>query len=224
MLKICLLYTMLVFACTDTLLAQTYYVATTGSDSSDGSFDHPFRTIPKAVSIATIPGTTIYVRGGTYAYSSTITLSRSGNSANMYSLLAYPGERPLLDFSSTSAGTRGIRVSGSYWHIKGFDIWKAGDNGMNVSGSNNVIEFCSFSENGDTGLQLGGGASNNQVINCDSYFNVDASQGNADGFAPKLDVGTGNYFYGCRAWQNSDDVWDGYLRPSNDVTDPLVNC
>ena len=47
------------------LFGQTYYVATTGSDSSDGSFDHPFRTIPKGISVATVPGTTIYVRGGT---------------------------------------------------------------------------------------------------------------------------------------------------------------
>ncbi len=225
MLRFCLLYAMLALVCANTpLVAQTYYVATTGSDSSDGSFDHPFRTIPKAISVSTVPGTTIYVRGGIYAYSATITLSRSGNNVNMYNLLAYPGERPFLDFSSTPTGTRGIRVSGSYWHIRGFDIWKAGDNGMNVSGSNNIIEFCSFSENGDTGLQLGGGASNNRVINCDSYFNVDTSQGNADGFAPKLDVGTGNYFYGCRAWQNSDDGWDGYLRPSNNVRTTLENC
>ena len=206
------------------LNAQTYYVATTGSDSSDGSLDHPFRTIPKAISMATVPGTTIYVRGGTYFPTSTITISRSGTSTSRYSLLAYPGERPLLNFSTEPYGSRGIRLSGSYWYIKGFDVWRAGDNGMNVSGSNNIIEFCSFSENYDTGLQLGGGASNNQVINCDSYFNKDTTQGNSDGFSPKLDVGTGNYFYGCRSWQNSDDGWDGYLRPSDNVTTTIENC
>jgi hypothetical protein len=112
----------------------------------------------------------------------------------------------------------------NYWHIKGFDVRKAGDNGMNISGSNNIVENCSFSENSDTGLQLSGGASNNQIINCDSYYNADPSQGNADGFAPKLDVGTGNYFYGCRSWQNSDDGWDGYMRPSDNVTTTLENC
>ena len=208
------------------LNAQTYYVATTGSDSSDGSLDHPFRTIPKAISVATVPGTTIYVRGGMYFPTSTITISRSGTSTSRYSLLAYPGERPLLNFSTEPYGSRGIRLSGSYWYIKGFDIWRAGDNGMNVSGSNNVIEFCTFSENHDSGLQLGGGASNNQIINCDSYYNVDPSQGNADGFSPKLDVGTGNYFYGCRSWQNSDDGWDGYIRPRPVVvpTTTLENC
>ena len=61
-------------------------------------------------------------------------------------------------------------------------------------------------------------------INCDSYYNADPSNGNADGFAPKLDVGSGNYFYGCRAWQNSDDGYDGYLRGTNNVNTTLVNC
>lgn len=201
--------------CVPFLHAQTYYVATTGSDTSNGSIDTPFKTIPKAISVATVPGTTIYVRGGTYAYTAPITISRSGSAGNLFSLLAYPGERAFLDFSAMpiNGNNRGIRLNGSYWHIKGFDVWRAGDNGMLVQGSNNIIEFCSFSENYDTGLQLGGGAAHNQIINCDSYYNADLSQGNADGFAPKLDVGTGNYFYGCRAWQNSDDGWDGYMRP-----------
>ena len=123
-----------------------------------------------------------------------------------------------------SSTNRAVTLSGSYWHIKGIDIKGAGDNGMNISGSNNIIEFCAFYENHYTGLQLSGGASNNQIINCDSYFNSDPAQGNADGFAPKLNVGTNNYFYGCRAWQNSDDGWDGYLRPSNDVSTTLENC
>lgn len=220
---LCFVVVALIF-CVSCLSAQTYYVATTGNDTSDGSFEHPFATIPKAISVATVPGESIYVRGGTYFPTSTINISRSGTSASKYYLLAYPGERPLLNFFTEPYGSRGIRVSGSYWHIKGFDITRAGDNGMNMSGSNNIIEFCSFSENYDTGLQIGGGASNNQIINCDSYFNRDTTQGNADGFAPKLDVGTGNYFYGCRSWQNSDDGWDGYLRPSNNVRTTLENC
>ena len=144
----------------------------------------------------------------------------------MYYLLAYQDERPLLDFSSMPVGSsnRGIKLSGSYWYIKGLDIKGAGDNGMNMSGSNNIIEFCSFYENSDTGLQIGGGASNNKIINCDSYFNEDPGQGNADGFAAKLDVGSNNYFYGCRAWQNSDDGWDGYLRGTDDVSTTIENC
>src|SRR3989304_7467160 len=135
-------------------------------------------------------------------------------------MFAYAGERPVLDFSGMSVadGNRGVRLRGWYWHIKGLDIKGAGDNGMLIDpGSYNIIEFCSFYENRDTGLQLANGAAYNKIINCDSYNNTDPGHGNADGFAPKLTVGTGNYFYGCRAWQNSDDGSDGYLRDVNNV-------
>ncbi|MEI8635135.1 hypothetical protein P4S72_29960 [Vibrio sp. PP-XX7] len=69
-----------------------------------------------------------------------------------------------------------------------------------------------FYENSDTGLQLDNGAAYNFVKNSDSYYNADSSLENADGFAAKLKAGTGNYFYGCRSWNNLDDGFDGYLR------------
>jgi len=201
------------------------FVSTTGSDTSAGTYAQPFLTITKAILIAQL-GDTIYVRGGRYMLSATIGISKSGTSVQRYYLLSYLDERPILDFSpmAVNSSNRGFQLSGNYWYIKGFDIYGAGDNGMNISGSNNIIEFCAFHENHDTGLQLGGGASYNQIINCDSYYNVDPSQGNADGFSPKLDVGTGNYFYGCRSWQNSDDGYDGYLRPSNNIMTTYENC
>lgn len=68
----------------------------------------------------------------------------------------------------------------------------------------------------------------NKVINCDSYYNYDAKTfsgnddgGDADGFACKLFPGPGTEFYGCRAWNNSDDNWDLYM-----VYHPVVidNC
>ena len=201
------------------------YVSSSGSDTSAGTIDAPLKTITKALSLLQ-PGDTVYVRGGRYLLTSTISIPKSGTNSAMYYLFAYSGERPFLDFSamSISGSNRGINLSKSYWYIKGFDIWKAGDNGIIISGSNNIVENCSLSENGDTGVQLGGGASNNRIINCDSFFNVDPSQGNADGFSPKLDVGTGNYFYGCRSWQNSDDGCDGYLRPSDSVFTTFEKC
>jgi len=202
------------------------YVAPDGDDLNPGTIDQPFRTIAQAHSVA-VAGDTILLRGGLYdSLLTTITLSKSGSSSSWFHLFAYSGERPLLDFSlmAVSSGNRGIRVSGRYWHIRGLDIKGAGDNGMHVSGSDNIIEFCTFFENHDTGLQLSNSAARNQVINCDSYHNVDPGQGNADGFAAKLDVGTGNSFFGCRAWENSDDGYDGYLRGANDVSTTLEQC
>jgi hypothetical protein len=204
--------------------ATTYYIATNGLDTNPGTEGLPFKTIAKAVSIANA-GDVIYVRGGTYTHVASIGISQSGTAALPCSLVAYPGERPLLDFSGLASGKRGISVSGSYWVIKGLDVRKATDNGMFISGAYNRVEFCSFSDNQDSGLQLSGGANHNQIINCDSYWNADPTDyGDADGFAVKLDVGTGNYFYGCRAWLNVDDGWDGYMRGADDVTTTLENC
>lgn len=205
--------------------ADTYFVATNGSDSNGGtSLSAPFKTISKAIAMA-VAGDVIYVREGTYNHSVTITLSKSGNENAPITLQGYENERPLLDFSGTAFGKRGIDLRGSYWFIKGLDICKAGDNGMIISGSYNTIEFCSFFDNKDTGLQLGGGAHDNNIINCDSYWNADPTDyGDADGFACKLDVGTNNYFYGCRAWLNVDDGWDGYMRGNDDVSTILENC
>ena len=209
------------------------FVSTTGSDADSGTYNHPYLTIQKAVSVAKA-GDTIFIRAGSYANSTTINLSQSGTASNMIGLYAYPPDnaRPFLNFSSMaySSSNRGVNLAGSYWHIKGLDIYRAGDNGIFTSGLHNIIEFCAFHENRDGGCQIGGGASYNQFINCDSYFNYDSTGdvatagGNADGFSPKLDVGTGNYFYGCRAWQNSDDGWDGYLRPSDNVNTTIENC
>ena len=202
------------------------FAAPDGTPGANATIDHP-TTLPDALGRVTAGGT-IYLRGGTYVVGSTLGLNRDGSDGSPIALRAYPldGERPLLDFSAMteSSSNRGLSLSGDYWHVYGIDVYRAGDNCMFVSGSHNTIEFSTFSECADTGLQLGNGAADNLVLNCDSYFNADSSLENADGFAAKLDVGTGNRFVGCRAWNNLDDGWDGYLRPADDITTTYEDC
>lgn len=208
------------------VFSQNIFVAPDGNDINPATISQPLFSLASAITRVKV-GDTIFVRGGTFIYNSTITISKSGTSTLKYYIIAYENERPILDFSSMgfSSSNKGISLKGSFWFIKGLYIKGAGDNGMEINGgSDNTVELCSFYENRDTGLQLSNGASNNKIINCDSYNNIDPSEGNADGFAPKLAVGTGNYFYGCRAWQNSDDGWDGYMRGANDVSTKLENC
>jgi hypothetical protein len=212
----------------NTAISNTFSFRT-GEDTSSiqGKVVSTSQEILDAIAAA-IPGENIYIHGGEYTFDSPIEINTSGSAGNMISLLAYPTDdnRPKFDFSSMSenSSNRGIELDASYWHIKGIDIYKAGDNGMQIKGDNNVIEFCTFSECSDTGLQLDNGATNNTILNCDSYFNADSSLENADGFAAKLNVGTGNKFVGCRAWQNLDDGWDGYLREADNVTTTYENC
>jgi hypothetical protein len=221
------LFLIMVLFFTGKMFAQPYYVALNGDDENTGSEAAPFSTIEKAVSVVQ-EGETIYVRGGSYDLVTTIDISKSGTSEDMISLLAFPGERPVLDFSGQALGgsNRGIKLKGSYWHIKGIDITGAGDNGLKIEGgSYNIVENCAFYRNRDSGMQLDNGASDNTVINCDSYFNADPPDyGDADGFAPKMNVGSNNHFYGCRAWKNCDDGWDGYLRGTDDVSNSAENC
>jgi pectate disaccharide-lyase len=223
------------------LHGATFYISPTGSDTNSGALDSPFYNIAKAAPLA-IPGDTIYLRGGTFSYSTTILITNAGTPASLIKLWAYPNEHPVLDFSTMADddANRGIRlttnstsgVGGSYWHIRGLEIYRAGDNGMKIEGSGNIIENCSFHHNRDSGLQMGLGDSDadiatrvfsNQIINCDSYLNYDPRHGggNADGFCCKLHPGPGNVFRGCRSWENSDDGWDLY-KNNYDVT--LEDC
>ena len=207
--------------------ARNWYVTTTGFDTGSGSEQDPFLSIVKAVSMVQT-GDYIYVKEGSYNLVATIVIAKSGTSGSVISLFAYPGTRPVLNFSGQSLGSSnwGIKLTGSYWYIKGIDITGAGDNGMKIEGgSHNIIENCAFYRNRDSGLQLDNGASDNTILNCDSYYNADPPDyGDADGFAAKMTVGSGNSFYGCRAWKNCDDGWDGYLRGADDVNTSIENC
>jgi hypothetical protein len=226
LLTLCILFLVSVIPAS----ARIYYVSPTGSDANVGyDINAPFKTMKKALGKSDL--TEIIVRGGTHYITgdSTVSINKIGAGPGAYIIRNYPGERPLFDCSGLNATKKGFSVTGSYWHIIGIDIMKARDNGMYITGANNIIEFCSFFENEDSGLQLSAGATSNQIINCDSYYNKDATSENADGFACKLDVGPNNSFKGCRSWQNSDDGWDGYIRPSatynsDNISTTLDSC
>ncbi len=191
------------------------WIAPDGSDSAAGTESQPLATLTGAQSKWSA-GKTIWVKPGTYSWSSTQKLSKAGSASSPINVFAASGARPVIDFSGQPRDTssaRGIEISGSYWHLKGFDVMKAGDNCIHISGSNNTVEWVVVHGCCDGGLQITGtSASNNTVLNCDSYENYDASTGgeNADGFSAKLELGPGNAFRACRSWNNSDDGWDLY--------------
>jgi pectate disaccharide-lyase len=203
--------------------AKTFFLAPMGDDANPGTSDLPFTNLTKAVA-GIGAGDTLLFKTGTYHYTTTVTLDKSGRSDARIFLLAAPGAKPILDFSAQpyASTNRAILLTGDYWTIRGLEITQAGDNGIKLEGSHNKIEMCVLHHNGDTGIQLGFAhetknpdgtmCSYNEIINCDSYYNFDFDNagGDADGFACKMHNGKGNVFRGCRSWHNADDGWDLY--------------
>ncbi|WP_329265948.1 carbohydrate-binding protein [Streptomyces pseudovenezuelae] len=213
--------------------SSALYVSPSGTDSAAGTVTAP-TTLTSAISRISAGGT-IYMRGGTYAYSSTVTIpaGNNGTSAARTTLSAYPGETPVLNFSAQteSSTNRGIQLNADYWKIYGLVVERAGDNGIYVGGSNNVVERTVTRFNRDTGLQLGRIASstpasqwpaNNLILSAESHDNADSDGEDADGFAAKLTTGTGNVFRYAVSHNNIDDGWDLYTKTDTGAIGPVT--
>jgi len=225
-----------------TARAATVIVSPTGTDAAAGTLASPLSLAAALTRIA--PGDTILLRGGIYSYAVQITLDSANNGAagKRKCLFAYPGERPVLDFSSQPYGKtsavsnpRGLQVDGSYWHLRNLEVMGSADNGIYVSGNDNIVESCWIHRNRDTGLQLGRRnatlsaigqwPSRNLVLNCESWDNYDTAPNggeNADGFAAKLTTGEGNVFRGCISHHNIDDGWDLFTKPETGVIGAVI--
>jgi hypothetical protein len=212
------------------------YVAPDGNDSNPGTIEQPLESMQKAQEYAT-PGDTVYIRGGIYEirqdqisvvvsslFACVTYLDKSGTDGHAINYWAYPGERPIFDFSAVKPASQrvvGIYVVGSYIHIRGLEM-----TGVQVTitthtesyciysrGNHNIFEQISMHDNVGTGLRHYDGGYN-LFLNCDSYRNWDNVSenklgSNTDGFGchPKSS-GAGNVFRGCRSWFNSDDGYD----------------
>jgi len=201
-----------------------YYVSPTGSDTQTGAIDRPFASLQHAHDLSQ-PGDTIYMRGGVYALTSGIQLTRDGTSGAPITIANYPGETPILDGSRMTstdwygrAGAGGWVLDGSSvsWnHIVGLEI-RGGPMGglvLRDQSHNNIIEHLDVHDNGrltyseGKGISLFGASSNNLFVNNDSHDNRDLAGDNADGFQVSTS-GTGNVLRDNRAWGNADDGFD----------------
>jgi hypothetical protein len=196
--------------------AAVLFVSPTGQSHAEGTAAAPLASLAEAADRAQA-GDVIRVASGVYQLVQPVRLSRSGSAAQPIRIEPAGDVRPVFDFSAQAFAGRlnGLEVRGNYWHITGLEVVGAARNGINVSGHHNVIERCATYENQDSGLQLSAPASHNLVLDCDSYRNVDRpTHGeNADGFAAKFQIGPGNVFRGCRAWENADDGFDLWKAP-----------
>ena len=89
-----------------------YFVATSGSDSNNGSYTSPWRTITKAKS-ALAAGDIAYVMDGVSQtgmddYNASLAIASSGSSGRPKALVAYPGAK--VTIGNTSGPEFGVRT------------------------------------------------------------------------------------------------------------------
>jgi hypothetical protein len=199
------------------------YVATNGDDADPGTLEQPLATIQRAVNLAR-PGTTIAVRGGTYAPSTNIQLLTSGTATQPITLIAYSGERVIVDGenmpftpgavdSSILRPQRGaLHIEGEHWRIIGLEIINGPYGIFGVDTGFNVFDRLVTRNNYESGLHLQGASGGNQIINLDSHGNRDPRKNgeSADGLAIKEGSGSANVVRGARLWNNSDDGFDAW--------------
>jgi len=128
----------------------TYFVSTSGNDDNPGTEAAPWRTINKAAHTA-VPGSTVNVRGGTYAEMVTVTVSGSA-AAGYITFQSYPGETAVIDGTSVTVGSGAHDVilmeNRSYLRWKGFELRnfrtaQVGNeiNGISIYGTSHHIEI-----------------------------------------------------------------------------------
>ncbi len=130
----------------------TFYVSTSGNDSNLGTITSPWRTIQKAANTATA-GSTVNVRGGTYAELIEVTVSGSAG-GGFITFQSYTGETAIIDGTSFSPFTSGsehdviLMEDRSYLRWQGFEIRNFNTatqnveiNGILVMGTSHHIEI-----------------------------------------------------------------------------------
>jgi len=146
----------------------SYYVAADGNDEHAGTIDTPLATIQKAIEYAEA-GDSIIVRGGTYTIDRFVRFYKSGDENKWITLMAYPGETPVLDaytFTAVRKATNPnqhhnygvIHMEGvSYIRIAGIKIINARGTGIMMRSADThhiEIQACTVDGSYSSGIAL----------------------------------------------------------------------
>lgn len=218
----------------NTVDAKIYYVSPKGKDLNPGTQKKPFASWQRLTEVLK-PGDTGYIRGGVYkGFESNLSVychfkDISGSENQGILIAAYPGEKPILDFTGVEISypnpTALLIENCSYLHIKGLRITglqqiadgSGLSRGMELrNASHNIIEQCEIDNLGGYGFIVGENSNFNRFLNCDAHHLSDpytkgGAWGNANGFQCTGNTkARGTVFEGCRAWWISDDGFDLY--------------
>jgi hypothetical protein len=115
-----------------------HYVSSTGSDTGDGSYNHPWASIQHADKVV-MPGDTVLVLDGTYM--GDVTLNSSGTSEHRITYKAQNKWRVKVVGTGTGDGTAVIRLGGGYTDIEDFDITGSDANGIILAYTGTAASF-----------------------------------------------------------------------------------
>ena len=147
--------------CTATGSGVCRYVDPSGNDNNPGSSGAPFRSLQRAAGVVN-PGDVVVVRNGAYTGGSTILeISRSGTAAAPIVFQAENQWGAVIEGRSNSSGT-GIRISGNYIRVQGFEVRGTNHYGIEAFGGGNVTvaqnhvhdvgHYCTSTSNGIVGI------------------------------------------------------------------------
>ena len=105
--------------CPRGVVAATYYVSPSGSNSNPGTQEQPWQTIQYAVD-KTVPGDTVIVGDGVYR--ETVIITRSGNPEAYIVLKAANTWGPKIEVPF-SGNSDGIKIAADYITVDGFEIY-----------------------------------------------------------------------------------------------------
>lgn len=223
--------------------AAVYYVSTAGNDENNGDLKTPWLTWQKG--FASIQsGDTLYIRGGLYFstglpgggyYQAVYISGKRGTKEKPFRVMAYPGEKPVLDLSKLTGPNRrfGINLeNSSHWHLKGLTVnnLRAYSPSLNSGYRNNscrsiTFEMCVSHNNDGAGFAQSDGGNGNNYIKCDAHDNYDPLNGGEAGdgfiFGLNLDQTVVTICRDCRSWNNSDDGFDTF---GNEGTIKYYSC
>jgi len=148
------------------LMATTYYVAKTGSDSNAGTQAAPWLTIGKAASTM-VAGDKVIVVGGASAYVEKVVPVNSGTSG---ARITYEADNSAGDVIIDGTGKDNcFSCSKSYTTIDGFTAINAGTHGINFStssGSYGIIKNC-------TAYDINGGSGGGIRVDTADYVDIE---------------------------------------------------
>lgn len=212
---------------------NTYYVSPNGNDNNAGTISSPWFSLNRAWQTIQA-GDLIYLRGGTYAYSSQIQgycVGKNGTATNPIRVWAYPGEVPVITKTNSYQNNQqhwrgGVYFEGNYTHWKGitFTGFKLDDTGNPFIWRGFYAEKANFniferfvSYGNECGFSLQDDSKGNLMLNIDTYnnFHLASGGGHADGFSvgyiTAIDAANPNVVKGCRSWNNGDDGFDTWM-------------